>query len=1050
MQFRYKPQRRTWIFLIAAELALVSGPHAQETGKLTGQIRGPRGVAVPGATVKVVESGLSNHLTTTSDETGQYTIAGASPGTYSLEVSLFGFRKIVREKVTVIGGQTLRLDFELKLATLEELARNSATGPAKETAGMGSGPDGTLATQAMRQRARAAELSAAAASAAQTVFIGGSIGSGPVGVSSSGVQQEQDLLGFGEHGGPTVNRVRGSIYESFGHSALDARPYPLNAESSPRIPSYRQSWGINLGGPLVIPHFFNRRNSTSIFVNYSQTRDRNPFDIYSTVPTPAERNGDFSQTVIPGGVLAGQTPIIFDPLVGQGFENNRIPAERIDPTARGLLDFLPEPNIPGRVQNFHLQMRLPSLTDTFIGSFGHRISSKDNLALSAFFSSTRSESVQNFPQLTNTSANRAQSYRLMETHTFNPMLVAQLMFNFHRNRGSTMNPFAFRRDVAGELGMQGISNDPRDYGVPQITFTNFTPLNDPIPSLARNQSLTFSAHIVWGTGNHSIKFGGEVRRIQLNNLTNPQARGTFSFTGLATSQFDGEGFPLPGTGFDLADFLLGLPQQTSVRFGTPATYFRSTVLSGHVQDDWKVAHKLTLNFGVTYEYFPPFREKFNHIANLDVMPGFTEVMVVTPGAPALDGRPVPGGLIEPDGNNFAPRFGLAFRPSNKSDWVLRAGYGLFHDQSIFNGLPSQLATQPPFAQAQTLLTSSTQPLTLQNGFPVLSPETVRNTFAVDRHFRSPYIQFWNLGFQKKLPGQLTLDLNYSGSRGVNQILLFAPNRAEPGPPLTTEERRSLPGTLGFNYLSGGGDSSRHGLNIMLRRQFSRGFSLRGSYIYAKALDNASSLGGTAPEVVQDPGNLAAERGLSSFDRRHSSSLNYYYELPFGEGRRFLTRGGWEARLLGNWQIGGGALISSGNPFTARVSGNASNNSGTGGLFSERADVTGISPKLPRSARTPKQFFNIEAFRLPPPGQFGNAGRNTIIGPGTVRFQGSLTRRFDLSKDKGVRGEFSIRATNLFNRPNFAGLYTAVNSSEFGRVVSAEPMRSLILHMRVRF
>ena len=139
-------------------------------------------------------------------------------------------------------------------------------------------------------------------------------------------------------GSSGVNRLHGSIYENFGHSALDARPYPLNVESSPRIPSYRQRWGLNLVGPLVIPHLYNGLNKTSFFINYNQTRNRQAFDIFSTVPTPAERNGDFSQTVIPGGILAGQTPVILDPLTGQPFDvNNRIPTERIDPIARGLL-----------------------------------------------------------------------------------------------------------------------------------------------------------------------------------------------------------------------------------------------------------------------------------------------------------------------------------------------------------------------------------------------------------------------------------------------------------------------------------------------------------------------------------------------------------------------------------------------------------------------------------------------------------------------------------------------------------------------------------------
>jgi hypothetical protein len=224
----------------------------------------------------------------------------------------------------------------------------------------------------------------------------------------------------------------------------------------------------------------------------------------------------------------------------------------------------------------------------------------------------------------------------------------------------------------------------------------------------------------------------------------------------------------------------------------------------------------------------------------------------------------------------------------------------------------------------------------------------------------------------------------------------------------------------------------------------------GNYTFAKSIDDASSLGGAGRTVVQDNNNLRAERGLSVFDVRQRLTIRHVYEFPLGERKRFLSKGGAVARALGNWQISGMTTLQSGTPFTARVLGNLSNNSGTGANFSERAQATGLPVSLPRDERTTGIYFNTAAFTVPPVGQFGNAGRNTIPGPPTINFSMALNKSITISREKGVRADFRIEAENIFNTPNFAGLATVVNAQDFGRVTSVKAMRVLSFTIRVRF
>ncbi|HWQ02861.1 MAG TPA: TonB-dependent receptor, partial [Candidatus Nitrosotenuis sp.] len=522
--------------------------------------------------------------------------------------------------------------------------------------------------------------------------------------------------------------------------------------------------------------------------------------------------------------------------------------------------------------------------------------------------------------------------------------------------------------------------------------------------------------------------------------------------GLMTAQLDAQGRPIAGTGNDFADFLLGLPQSTNVRFGSSRTYFRSWGFNAYVQDDWRIHPRFSLTFGLRYELATAPVELFDKLANLDIDSAITQVALVLPGQIAPFSGELPRSLIRTDVNNFSPRLGLAWRPKLPGKWprnmTVRAGYSRFYNGSVYTQLSTQLANQPPHASAQTILTSATQVLTLQNGFPPVTPGEVPNTVAVDPNYKVGYAQIWNTAIETQISTNWFFDITYTGTKGTHLDLLRSPNRALPGSPLTTEDNRRIPNAPGFTYDTYGASSIYHALQINLRRRMARGFMVMGTYTFGKSIDNASSIGGGAQVVVQDDTNFRAERGLSSFDVRHQFRSFFNYELPFGERHRFASKG-WQAEVFGSWTLNGNITAQTGTPFTARVLGSAANNSGTGNNFSERADQVG-DPRLPRSQRTTQLWFNTSAFALPAPGLFGNAARNSIPGPGLFNVNLSLGKGIRFGRDRQRRMDLRWEVQNVFNHPNYGSIGTVVNSTTYGRVLSVRGMRTMELNLRVNF
>lgn len=661
-------------------------------------------------------------------------------------------------------------------------------------------------------------------------------------------------------------------------------------------------------------------------------------------------------------------------------------------------------------------------------------------------------------------------------------LTNTVRFDFNRSRTRTQNLYAFNEDIDSGLGITGVSTNPFDWGLPSLSFMNFNSLSDIKPQLLRNQTYTFSDNVVWTHGKHSWRWGGDFRRVQLNTETSSNARGAFTFSGYNTSELipgaPGQpATPMPGTGYDFADFLLGFPQTTAVQFGQDNYHFHGNYWDLYLQDEWKLRGNLTLNLGARYEYVSPLTEENNLIANLDLSPGVLnpalgtpEVAVIVPGQPGPYSGSVPTSLVRPDRKGFAPRVGFAWKPFSKT--VVRGGYGINYNTGAYQTIAQQLAFQPPFSTAETNIQTAPGDLTLASGFPTPSVNLTTNSYAVNPNYRFGYVQIRNLDIQQQLRPTLLFNIDYTGTKGTNLDILEAPNRTITASGIQIR----IPNAQAFTFENSVGDLEANAGSVRLRKRLANGFSIGGLYTFSKSIDDASSIGGGATSgsgggglgaggtgaagggagasagsgansVAQNPFDLSAERGLSSFNQAQRFTADYLWELPFGHDKRWLTANTPMRALLGDWQWSGDWTIATGLPFTPRFVNSACEvNGGTSGTL--RPDlVSGQSIHL--SHPSIAEWFNTAAFESTSSTcQYGNARRNSIIGPPTHVFDMALTKVIPLNESRVL--ELRAQATNVFNLPNYSSIDTSVTSPTFGRVTAVGAMRQITMTARFRF
>jgi hypothetical protein len=851
------------------------------------------------------------------------------------------------------------------------------------------------------------------------------MGGGPGG--GGGGRGGRGMRGF------NVNKPHGSFFYTYAGSALDARPFSLSGVPQPKADYNQNRFGATIGGPLNIPHIYNGGTKTFIFGNYAGSRSSNPYDAFSTVPTADERAGLFS------GQQVGVTP-----------------------ASTQLLSFIPLPNLPGDVRNFHFVSAAPSNSDTMFVRINHSFSADQPGMFGARGGARRQQQGQNqtkrnahwthsvnggfnFNDIRNSILNPFPGLGgRLTVHNYNVnagysavkgLFLNSLRFVYNRSNNNTVNNFTNVNNIEGTLGITGVSQLPADWGLPVLNFApQFSGLQDLTPAFRLNQTYTISDSMSLTHGKHGWTWGGDFRRLQYGVHNAANARGTFLFTGKSP----------------FANFLQGIAQSTSVQFGAENYQFRANSWDLFVQDNWRVSKNVTLNLGLRYERITPYIEADNQLANLDIAPNFTNVAPVQPGQVGpITGIQYPAGLIHTSNYDFAPRVGIAWKPLSKT--VVRAGYGINYNLAQYGAMAAQLGFQPPFAVAQINPPTATV-LTLQNGFPTQgpSPDHITNTYAVSPDYRLPYVQTWNLNIQQEVKSSVVINIGYAGAKGTHLDVVGAPDQN----PVTGKaifpacDPTTLPGTScvsPYLYEFSGGSSIMNSGTVRVRKRMRHGLSFGGAYTFSKSIDDASSIGGGGTVVAQNFYDIAAERGLSSFNQTHRFTADYNYELPVGKEKKWLNGDSWAQKMFGGFSWSGNITMASGFPFSPRVFG-SSVDLGRGVTGSSRPNVVpGQSIQI--GSRGIGEWFNVHAF-TDATGPFGDAGRNIIIGPGVVSVNMALSKAIQVKEMQSL--ELRLSTNNVFNHVNFTSIDATLHSPTFGQVVAAGGMRTAQITARYRF
>ena len=774
-----------------------------------------------------------------------------------------------------------------------------------------------------------------------------------------------------------------------------------------------------------------------------------------------------------------------------GLAANVIPANLLDPLAARLAALYPMPNAANPAYNFVSSPKRVINRNNFDLRLDHQFNPNDSTFARYSFETVPSnipavfgpvaDGGDFFSGISNT---HYHSLAIGQTHIFTQHLVNEFRFGYNRIVASRLQP-GYNSDIAQTIGFPGIPQAPSNGGLPQLTFSDVSTIGSSLflPSNELQNSYLFSENLSWIRGNHSIRFGAEIDRNEFSIYQPAEPRGTLNFSAQFT---DNAGSTAGNAGSGFASFLLGIADSGSISNAIDIDYFRPN-WNLYAQDDWKINSKLTVNYGLRYELYQTVKERHNHFATYDLA---TQTLMLPKGQPTTltpnlsmvipdVSATASDGLIKPDTNNFAPRVGLAYSLTPKS--VVRAGYGFFYGGSesgpYSNPSPGY---NPPFYKTNSYSANcsnaSANPAVgqtdcsipglsvLANGFPAdaLTDPNTPLLYSLDPHLVTPYVQQYQLSAEYQLPASTLFTVAYAGSHGLKLYTFFNGNEATPSadPSAPVAPRRPIPIIdAPIQWFRSTGMSNYNALELSVARSAASGLSLLAAYTYAHGMDNASAanLGSQNGGDFRDFRNPRAEYGNSDTDVRQRFTFSYLYPLPFGQGQRFLgSSGNLVDTVVGHWQIGGIATLSTGNWYTATDAVNFSNVPDGGGNVgsSQRPNYAGNPNSKPCLAGT---YFDTCAFADPAQGSFGTVNRNTIEGPGTENFDFSLFKLFHLNERLNI--EFRSEFFNILNHynPLFAPAAasatvgaTVRDTPGFGFLTAAQPPRQIQFSLKLTY
>jgi hypothetical protein len=1104
---RYRLGKLT--FIILTLLALLTRPLAikaqQDAGAIVVLVSDPSSSAVPGAAVSIVNTGTNATVKGKTNDIGAWTATPLLPGQYRVTVTLQGFQttvvdpvsvelqKMTRVPVTLTVGDTSQ---QLTVTSTAEILQTEDTtngqlisGPLKDDLPVSDRDFNRLATLTVgvslsnpsgpRDTASAA-FSANGVTQYQNNYVldGTDNNSYDQNINEGrtfAIEPSLDAIAefkvltnaysaeFGRNGGAVVNVItksgtnsfHGSGYEYFQTSDANANDFFNNALNIPLSAYHQNIFGATFGGPVRIPRIYDGRNKSFFFVDFERQPHRSPGSLNEgLVPTPAEVSGNFS----------GQTAI-YDPLTGSPFPNNTIPGSRINPIAAKIAAAIPSPNISG-ANNYFKEGPRNTDDNRFAFRADQKLSDKDN-----FFARYQLQD-QNQPQVglfagtilsgdDNVTAN-AQGVVANETHTFGPNLINEARFGWTRLDWKGV-PVYSGQNINSQVGIQGTPIQAGiTGGLAAINFTNgLSGFGGANVEEDLNGVYQGSDTLTWVNGRHSLKLGVDYRHISfLSNASSFAPIGEFDFDGHYTAGSNSNGNPF-------ADFLLDLPYQSRLSAIHTDDYQRRS-WSAFVQDDFKLSRRLTLNFGLRWDYVTPVWEANNHGAALDPYNGVLNIPGYTGTLPAETQRQVNAGIIsintnsnkyfgvKPDHHDFGPRFGFAYLIDSKT--VFRAGYGLYYgpEELGLYGEPSAGFSVPFLQQASyTPLNSnptSLNPVTMATGFPAtaLTNPTTPTLFALDPGLRTPYIQQWNATLQRELTPTTTLEISYIGSKttamyttldwnipslSTNPNAPYAPRQPFPA----VDPNGSLIPGAAIQGPNNDGMGKYDALGVKFEKRMSRNVSVISAWTWAHDIDNITNSGlsvGNNGRSSYPSYQIKNQKGNSDWDVPNRWVSGFVLALPFGRGERFgnnIDR--WTDLFLGGWQVSGIFTVESGMWFTVNQSYDSGNIGGTSlcGNCRQRPDVVlGQNPNDGPHQVDPSNpnvhWFNVDAFTRAANGTIGNAGRNIVQGPGLANIDASLGKVFRLRE--GLTMQFRTEAFNATNSTNFLATSGATNPSGF--------------------
>jgi hypothetical protein len=1091
-------------FIFAAFVALA--PHELSaqvvSGTLLGSVTDSAGLPIPGAVVTITEVNTNIKSNTTANENGNYVFSSLRNGSYRVEAELTGFKKAVRDGIEVQVNTTIRVDLKLEVGALEESITVVGESPMLQTdrADTGRIIESTLlqevplawnrnfqgalitvpgTTRPHRvhseffnaQDSLSTEVNGQSRLANNvvlegidnnhktgllTVLIPSAEAIETVSVTTSNYDAE-----FGRAGGAVTavtlksgtNDFKGSGFVGGYTDATVATSF----FSDTKAPTKVVGSGFTLGGPI-------RRNKIFFFGDYQRAIDNAGRIQRSVIPPMEFRRGDFSRAAT----------IVYNPFTGnadgtgrQPFSGNVIPDSMISPIARRLMALIPEPTIPGAALgqiNFEQAYQRRKTTDAYDIKINHQMSERN--ALSARFSYQRPEITDpgiygvyggGGKDFAGIGTNLTISTGATFTRTWSNTLVQEIRGGvaYYHNEALT--------DAAGlktsdEVGIKGVNINDFSDGLTSIfiggTAGGAGPYTAPVLGFAASlpwdrseRTVEFSTTVTKISGNHTVKFGGNLRHnrdflLQVQDRLGP--RGGFEFNGAQTA-IPSDTAAVNGFANQFASFLLDVPSRVGRDLTVIDPGTRHWAVFSFVQDKWQLTPQITIDLGLRHEYYTPLvgLESTGGLANYD--PATNSLLVSGYGN-------VPADLgVKKYWKNFVPRTGISYRLTDTS--VVRAGYGIstipFPDNSYAFNFP--VKQNNDFNAPNTF---GFAPVRMADGFPapivadipangIIPADTalLRNQryFAIPTDLHEGRLQSWNVAYQKQLPGGFTAEAAYVGNRGnvVNTInlnagmVLGADNAGRPqfGPFNRTAE------TTGWMR----SDTTYHSLQMKFDKRFSRGFLLTTSYTLGRSINywQGDSNGG-----IITPADIERSRGRAEYDRLHSYVQSFVYQLPVGPEGRWL-RTGLASWILGGWQLSGIFTAQSGLPInftysaaTLRAPGNT-----------QRPDASG-KPKVLGGIGANELWFDTSVFSAPPPNTFGNVKRNDLLdGPAYVNLDASLAKWFQIKSD--VKAEFRIDAFNATNRAQFDRPNGEFGNARFGQITTTQANTERIIRFGLR-